>query len=619
MSKGRVGLGIALVAGVVGLVGYTVNRSRLTPTVTRHNDSPAPAASSPLTCQSNRLLRLPSDSPARLSCEQAKRVVKQARDSLAEASSTVDVTTFGHATGDWLDPHGLWSAAPDAPIASLLAEAAPDILNSLERDSETTGCRTAREVGARIAAWVNRVRAEFDASMKRTQHDDPGQPQGWAAAQETLFEDGPVARPAMDLSSEIGRRVGQVLAHHGPETEPFAQSARSRFFPSLDATQWGEAILAAAVRAYILQIDPHGAWAPLDEETSLYEVELEASGRSRLWFKMSRTSIGLRVDEGPMTPLVPGDVVLAIGGVPTAGLSVEQAEQHGLLDPEDPVPERNVTILRQGVPHPFGVIVVPTTQELTERTATSIASERIRYGKSEVLSLSVADVPDDLGEEIASVLAEERAKASFSGLLLDLRGNGGGSTDGARATIGLFLPDAPLFPMRRRDGTIEVERAARPPRNNMYSGPLAVLVDSGTASAAEMIAGALASYRRANLAGSKTYGKGCAQEYMDDEVGVGVLRLTTLMYSLPDGSPVQRVGLTPDLMLGPQESVERESSLSHAFAAWSGPDVRRRSLIGEVPWPSHSGRVGPCDDDAVCRALRLLGAPRTPTARGRRP
>ena len=227
--------------------------------------------------------------------------------------------------------------------------------------------------------------------------------------------------------------------------------------------------------------------------------------------------------------------------------------------------------------------------------------------------LKISDVPDDLGDEIASVLAQHRSAGPLAGVVLDLRGNGGGSTDGARSAIGLFVPGVPLFPMRRRDGSLEIEQAARPPETDRWTGPAAVLVDGNTASAAEMIAGALATYRRATLLGSRTYGKGCAQEYMDDEVGAGVLRLTTLVYSLPDGTPVQKVGLLPGVVLGDDAAQERESSLAHAMPPWRGPDMRDRRALHDVPWPAHNGRVGPCDDRLVCKALRALGTSRTAT------
>jgi len=374
-------------------------------------------------------------------------------------------------------------------------------------------------------------------------------------------------------------------------------------------------VLAAAVRAYVIMIDPHGGWAPLDEETSLYEVELEASGRTRLWHKMSRSALGLRVDEDPIAPVQPGDLVIAIAGIPTAGLSVEQAEQLGVLDPNEEPPDREITVLREGQSAPITMKVAPPEQVSGEEPPPNVAVTSLPYADGESLVMRVVDVPDDLGDEIASVIVDRKGRGKPLGLILDLRGNGGGSTDGARAAIGLFLPGVPLFPMKRRDGSVEIEQAAVPPESDRWEGPVAVVVDSSTASAAEMIAGAIASYKRGPVIGSRTYGKGCAQEYMDDEAGAGVLRLTTLVYALPDGTPVQRVGLHPTFLLGAASSIEREASFGRAPSPWRGPDMRDRSAIREVEWPSHNGRVGPCDEDLMCKALRILGTPRVASSR----
>jgi carboxyl-terminal processing protease len=145
-----------------------------------------------------------------------------------------------------------------------------------------------------------------------------------------------------------------------------------------------------------------------------------------------------------------------------------------------------------------------------------------------------------------------------------------------------------------------------------------VLVDGGTASAAEMLAGAIQSYGRGRVVGSPTYGKGCAQEYFDDAVHAGVLRLTTLLYALPDGAPVQGVGLQPAIRIERRlESKpageglrEREADVPNAPPTWRGPDVRDRTRVSsptESAWPRARGTVGPCRDEEVCRALEGLG------------
>jgi carboxyl-terminal processing protease len=153
----------------------------------------------------------------------------------------------------------------------------------------------------------------------------------------------------------------------------------------------------------------------------------------------------------------------------------------------------------------------------------------------------------------------------------------------------------------------EVMRAPAPEGDLGWKGPVAVLVDGYTASAAEMIAGALDSYGRGPLLGSHTFGKGCVQEYFDDHSGQGVLRLTTLLVALPDGTPLQHVGLEPEWLLGLPAVDEHEADLEGSPDGASGPDVRYRAAMGGVPWPSAHGHVGPCDDSVVCRALARLG------------
>jgi carboxyl-terminal processing protease len=260
----------------------------------------------------------------------------------------------------------------------------------------------------------------------------------------------------------------------------------------------------------------------------------------------------------------------------------------------------------------------------------------MEYGDGDVVVVAIHDVRDDLGDELTRAVLHEREgeverRRTIAGVVLDLRGNGGGSTDGAIEALGLFIPGAPLFPMRRRDGSIDTDRAPEPPNVDRWRGPVAALVDGDTASAAEMIAGALAAYKRGPVVGATTFGKGCAQEYIDDDSHEGVLRLTTLLYALPDGTPVQRVGLVPTVRFpfAVPDSKDREATLSHAPPTWRGPDVRDRSLLAHgddgtwaTAWPPSGGNVGPCKDTDVCRALRLLGgtppmARRTVTAKGR--
>jgi carboxyl-terminal processing protease len=561
--------------------------------------------------------RVPTGEAPALGCTEARAVVSQTRTQLAYAPDPVDAKTFAEATADWLDPFGLWSVAPDTPIADAFDAHANDLLAEVEGRGRE--CIVARALGAELATWVDELRALYDASRA----DLAPEGEGWSPAAVPSFEGATVTRPARSLAASLGRRVGAVERALGPSARPYVEAARARYFPALDANGWSRIVLAAAVRAYVPTVDPHGAWAPLDEESSVYEVDLEARPPSRLWDKSERTALGIKIEAGALPPLADGDVLLSVAGVATAGLSYEQAEQLGFAASETR-PAAQAVVLRAGQAQPVttwldgaGVEARPSAPAAADDD--DLPVERVELGDGDAVVLAIHDVRDDLGDELTRTLLREREQPGrpLTGVVLDLRGNGGGSTDGAIDALGLFIPGAALFPMKRRDGTLETDRAPEPPGVDRWRGPVATLVDADTASAAEMIAGALAAYRRGPIVGSRTFGKGCAQEYVDDDAHAGVLRLTTLLYALPDGSPVQRVGLTPGVrfLFGAAESNDREASLPHAPPTWRGPDVRDRAVLAHADdgtwttaWPSSGGNVGPCKDADVCRALRLLGA-----------
>jgi carboxyl-terminal processing protease len=383
-------------------------------------------------------------------------------------------------------------------------------------------------------------------------------------------------------------------------------------------------VLASAVRAYVPLIDPHGEWAPFDEESRIYEVDLASRPPSRLWGRAVPTAIGVRVTDAAAPPLAEGDVVLSVSRVATAGLPLEQVDQLGFATSDSKAP-LSAVVLRGG--RIITVELGKTEEEGggPQRVPADMPNERIAFGDGDVLIVEIKDVRDDLGDDLASLIETERDRSArkLTGVVLDLRGNGGGSTDGAMGALSLFLPGAPLFAMKRRDGTVEIDRAPLPRERERWTGPVATFVDGTTASAAEMIAGALAAYKRGPTVGTTTFGKGCAQEYVDDDAHAGVLRLTTLVYALPDGSPVQRIGLVPQIRFpftprGDDLTDEREAKLPHAAPPWRGPELRDPGLMksAESPWPSNGGNVGPCHDSEVCRALRLLGGPkRVPVAK----
>ncbi|HEY3235849.1 MAG TPA: S41 family peptidase, partial [Polyangiaceae bacterium] len=430
-----------------------------------------------------------------------------------------------------------------------------------------------------------------------------------ALASESIFEDSPVHRPARRLASELGKRIGGFSPLVAPKLDSFQAVAAQRFVPNLSQQQWANVVLAAGVRAYVSLVDAHGAWAPLDEEWSLYSAELAAESGPRLWGNIERTAAGLRVLEDPAPPLEKRDLVLSVAGIVTAGLSLEQLEQLSQLEPVGKETNRKVLVARGTAPDLLELdFQLPDQDAESPESDSGLNIERVRYGAGTVLVVALSEIAEDLGDRLAAFIQTVQVDGSVQGVVLDLRGNGGGSADGAAGAIGVFLPGVASFSLLHRSGNIEIDHALVPAEGGYWPGPVAVLVDGLTASAAEMLAGAILAYGRGPLIGTRTFGKGCVQEYFDDSAGAGVLRLTTMLFALPDGSALQRVGMEPQIWLPFPAAEEREGALPGTPPSWGGPDVRTPALISHAPWPRHGARVGPCRDRWLCAALRRLGA-----------
>ena len=629
-TSGRIFVGIAPLAllgwGAVRYVSHPVTHVTSTSPVPEVSSSPkAEVPDDNHEDDRSYVFRIPSGEPTSLSCEEARTIVDQVRAGLAYAPAPVPVDPFATSAADWLDPHGLLTLAKDAPASNAIAKAAPELLVDIEGRRQR-GCASALGPAAVLEKWASELRDAFDRGRAKGEGD------AHSAAGEPL----PPTGAAREVAEEIGRRAGIFERTYGKDGTLYVDEARRRFFPPLDKNGWSKVVLASAVRAYVPLVDPHGEWAPFDEESRIYEVDLASRPPGRLWSHAVPTAVGIRLTDGTAPPFATDDVVLAVAGVATAGLPLEQvdqlayttiegATQSGTNKKAGDAKAATAVVLRKGE---MTTLELEKNESVTEASHESptLAVERMQYGDGDILVVGIKDVRDDLGDDLASILATERDRGErkLAGVVLDLRGNGGGSTDGALGALSLFLPGAPLFAMRRRDGTIEIDRAPVPRDRDRWTGPVATLLDGTTASAAEMIAGALSTYKRGTSIGTTTFGKGCAQEYVDDDAHTGVLRLTTLVYALADGTPVQRVGLSPQIRFpfvvkdsdGPAE--DREAKLTRAAPAWRGPDLRDPTLvpIDDAPWPAHGGTVGPCQDADVCKSLRLLGGPkRVPVAK----
>ncbi len=149
-------------------------------------------------------------------------------------------------------------------------------------------------------------------------------------------------------------------------------------------------------------------------------------------------------------------------------------------------------------------------------------------------------------------LLKKLRKEKVDGIVIDLRGNGGGALSEAVELTGLFIPDGPVVQVRDSSGDVNIERDPDP--KQVYSGPLAVLVDRNSASASEIFAGAIQDYKRGLILGEPTFGKGTVQTLIDLDRfvrnragGLGRLRLTMAQFFRVNGGSTQYRGVVPDV------------------------------------------------------------------------
>lgn len=237
--------------------------------------------------------------------------------------------------------------------------------------------------------------------------------------------------------------------------------------------------------------------------------------------------------------LRPGDVIVAADG--TALTDLENDAAMSLIRGPAGTPVR-LTIRREGVAEPFdisvtrGEIVIP-----------AVVYEAVADGM--VGHITVTIFGDNTTRELDAALAQAK-QDGVEGIVLDLRGNGGGWVTSAQEMIGRFVPeDAGPALYQDLDLDDDGELLSEPivgGGETVYDLPLVVLIDGGTASAAEIVAGAIRDYDRGSLVGDHTFGKGLVQRVHDFDDGSSA-RITFARWLTPDETPIPESGLAPDI------------------------------------------------------------------------
>jgi carboxyl-terminal processing protease len=298
-------------------------------------------------------------------------------------------------------------------------------------------------------------------------------------------------------------------------------------------------LIQSAIDGMLTSLDPHSGY--LDAE-SFQEMRDQTRGEyGGLGLEVTSEDGVVKVispmDDTPAARagLKPGDYITAVNGESVLGLSVNDAVKEMRGKPGETV---TLTIAREKS-DPFDVKLV---REII-KTKTATAKMDGDYGV-----LRISSFGEKTTDEAQAAFEQLKAKnPNMKGLVLDLRNNPGGLLDQAVGVSDLFLEGGEIVSQRGRDPR-DVERYNARPGDITGGMPMVVLINSGTASAAEIVSGALQDRKRAQIVGLTSFGKGSVQTVIPLRGGMdGALKLTTARYYTPSGRSIQKTGITPDL------------------------------------------------------------------------
>jgi len=259
-----------------------------------------------------------------------------------------------------------------------------------------------------------------------------------------------------------------------------------------------------------------------------------------------------------------GDIITHVNGESLVGLILDQ--QVELM--RGPVGSEVVlTIVRSGTAEPFDVSIIRDTIRMT-------AVRTRREGDTVVLRITTfsAQTFDNLREGIAASLAEAGGADKVNGFIVDLRNNPGGVFEQAVLVADAFLDRGEIVSTRSRIPGRDERHDASP--GDLTGGkPIVVLINSGSASASEIVAAALQDHHRAIVVGTRSFGKGTVQSVMPLR-GDGAIRLTTARYYTPSGRSIQAFGVSPDIIVEQPPRQEPEAAGETAAGTRSEADLR---------------------------------------------
>ena len=296
-------------------------------------------------------------------------------------------------------------------------------------------------------------------------------------------------------------------------------------------------LIYGAIKGMVRTLDPHSFFMSPDEYA---ELMIETKG------SFSGVGIEITIRDNILTVISPiegtpafkagikaGDQIIMIGGKSAKNSSIMEAVRL-IRGPKGS--KIKLTIRRKGSDKPIDFLIT--------RDVIPIKSVRSFFLPFDIGYIRVSNFQSDTGQKLSEVLKEMEDKRKLKGLVLDLRNNPGGLLSQAIKVADEFLDSGLIVSVKSRDNKEEKSVAHKNGKPRKY--PVVVLVNEGSASASEIVAGALQDNKRALILGSTTFGKGSVQTLFPFSDGSG-LRLTTAIYYTPSGRSIQASGIEPDI------------------------------------------------------------------------
>ncbi|MEM7745154.1 MAG: S41 family peptidase [Pseudomonadota bacterium] len=301
-------------------------------------------------------------------------------------------------------------------------------------------------------------------------------------------------------------------------------------------------LIEAAIEGMLTSLDPHSAYLPPKNFQDMREQTRGEFGGLGIEVTMENgfVKVVAPIDETPAANagLEAGDLVTNIDGESVLGLSLSEAVDRM----RGPVgSDIVITIVREGAEEPFDVTITRDTIKI--RAVRARAEGDIAVLRITTFNEQTYDNLEAAIEEMRGEIGEEKIK----GYVVDLRNNPGGLLSQAIAVSDAFLDSGEIVSTRGRD-LEEADRVNARPGDLTAGLPIVVLINEGSASASEIVAGALQDQRRAIILGAKSFGKGSVQTVM--RLGEkGAMKLTTARYFTPSGRSIQALGIEPDILV----------------------------------------------------------------------